>query len=126
LRNAPAEKFTLGFVDGQLEVQADTPDADDGEAGQVSKDIQWFKDQAQMAQNNPTKKWWTVLDMERDLKMPHSTALRHVADAHVKQYVVKKRVGKKGQGRAAQYCWNEAQTNPLWVEPGQEDEGDAF
>jgi hypothetical protein len=78
-----------------------------------------------MAQNNPTKKWWTILDMERDLKMPHSTALRHVADAHAKQHIVRKTGGKKGQGRAAQYRWNESKTNPLWVEP-VEDEGEVF
>ena len=47
LRNAPAEKFTLGFRDGLLEVLPDDGKGEEGngQTGQVSRDIEWFQEQ---------------------------------------------------------------------------------
>src|SRR5713226_489702 len=45
LRNAPAEKFPLKFVDGLLEIDPDNHEEDDG-AGQASRDAEWYQDQA--------------------------------------------------------------------------------
>jgi hypothetical protein len=84
---------------------------------QERKEIQWFKEQARQAEEDPTKKWWTILDAERALKVPHSTVDRWIKDAYDNKYIVKKTGGKNGRGRgaAAQYRWNESETNQLLV-----------
>jgi hypothetical protein len=117
LRNAPAEKFPLKFVNGLLEFDQDSHEEDDG-AGQESKDIEWYQARARQAKDDPTKKWWTVLDLERALNLPHSTADRHVKHDHAKGHLVKKTRSKpQGPGgQAVQYRWNDSKTNPLWVE----------
>jgi len=116
LRNAPAEKFPLRFRDGLLEIDPDNHDEDGSESGQVSRTIEWYQAQARLAKKDPTKKWWTILDMERALKMPHTTANRHVKDGCTKKHLIQKPGGKSGRGSAAEYRWNESKTNPLWVE----------
>lgn len=131
LRNAPAEKFPLKFVDGLLEIDPDKHDEDNREAGQASKDIEWYQAQARLAQKNPAKKWWTTLDMERALDLSHSTADRHVKHDHAKGHLVKKTRSKSQGpgGQAAEYRWNDSKTNPLWVEQQtreQDEQGEAF
>ena len=122
LRNAPAEKFPLKFVDGLLEIDPDSHEENDG-SGQASKEIDWYQAQARLAKKDPTKKWWTVLDLERALDLFHATADRHVKHDHAKGHLIKKTRGKaKGEGRpAAEYRWNESKTNPLWVEQQQDE-----
>jgi hypothetical protein len=120
LRNAPTEKFTLAFVDGCLEVQPDGPEEISSSSVEthILREIDWFKKQARLAKNDPTKKWWTILDFERALNLPHATADRHVNDACTKKFVVVKSGTKRGRGRGgvAEFCWNESDSNPLWVE----------
>ncbi len=114
LRNAPAEKFHLKFVDGLLEIDPDNHEEDDG-AGQASRDAEWYQDQARLAKKDPTKKWWTILDMEQALKMHHATAERHVRNDFAKKHLVQKPGSKSGRGSAKQYRWNESKTNPIWL-----------
>jgi len=115
LRNAAAEKFPLKFVDGLLEVDPDSHD-EDNDVGQASKDTEWYQAQALLAKKDPSKKWFTILDIERALKMAHATADRHVRDSLAKKYLIQKPGKKNGRGSAAEYRWNESRTNPLWVE----------
>jgi putative DNA primase/helicase len=127
LRNAPAEKFSLKFVDGLLEIDPDSHEEDErGE--QASKDIEWYQEQAWLAKKDPAKKWWTVLDLERALNLGHATADRHVKHDHTKGHLVKKTRGKdQGPGRpAAEYRWNDSKTNPLWAEQQAQEQGEAF
>jgi hypothetical protein len=121
-RNAPPEKFILDFVQGRLEVQPDDPEDDgreeqaNGEDQENSK-IAWYKTQARLAETDPTKKWWTILDMERALGMPASTAYKHVRNDKTKHYLERKSGKKQGvRGEAAEYRWNASKTNPKWVE----------
>jgi hypothetical protein len=126
LRNAPAEKFPLKFVDGQLEIDPDSHEEDDGKAGQASLDIEWYQTQARLAEKNPAKKWWTILDAERALNLSHATADRHVKNDHTKGHIIQKTRGKdQGLGRpAAEYRWNDSKTNPIWVEQRQQEQDD--
>ena len=129
LRNAPAEKIPLRFRDGLLEIDPDNHNEDNGKAGQANSDIEWYKDQAQLAKKDPTKKWWTILDMERALNLSHATADRHVRDGKAKKYLVQKPGGKSGRGSAAEYCWNASATNPLGAEQQRQEiaeEADLF
>lgn len=114
LRNAPAEKFPLRFRDGLLEIDPDKHDEGKSEAGQASRDIEWYESQARLAEADPTKKWWTILDMERALDMSHATADRHVRHGKTKGHLVQKPGGKHGRGSAALFRWNDSKTNPLW------------
>lgn len=121
LRNGKAERFTLGFDCGQL---VQIPDITEDEADSASVEIQWFQTQARLAKDDPTKKWWTVLDMGRALNIAHSTAERHVKDEHAKSHI-RRRPGKKvGKGAAAQYQWNESKENPIWVAQSKQDADD--
>jgi len=116
LRNAPAEKFVLLFVDGSLEVQPDDPDKEEAsnEQAQESKYLDWYQAQARLTKKDPKKKWWTVGDVERELHVAHSTAERNVKEHYTKDYIVKKTTGKQGvRGRATQYHWNEKESNPV-------------
>jgi hypothetical protein len=115
LRNAPAEKFPLRFRDGLLEIDPDKHDEDKGEAGQASRDIEWYQEKARLAKDDPAKKWWTILDMERALHISHATADRHVRDGKTKGHLVQKPGGKQGRGSAAQFRWNDSKSNPLWL-----------
>jgi hypothetical protein len=123
LRNAPAEKFTLAFVDGLLEVQPDDHSKNEGESEQESRDIDWYKTQARLAKTDSTKKWWTVLDMERALHLAHTTADRHIRHDYAKKHLVKKtRANGQGvRGQATEYRWNESQKNLLWVEQQEQE-----
>jgi len=123
LRNAQAEKFTLGFRDGQLEV---TPDEPEGESSDLAaaEEIEWFQAQAKLAKSNPEKKWWTILDMERAFHLKHATADRHVKDAYAKKYLVQKPGSKNGRGLAKEFRWNESKTNLLWVDQQKQEAGE--
>jgi Bifunctional DNA primase/polymerase, N-terminal len=125
LRNAPPEKFPLRFRNGRLEIDADNHEGDKGEAGQASRDIEWYQEKAQQATDDPTKKWWTILDMERALNMSHATADRHVKHDKTKRHLVQKPGGRHGRGSAALFCWNESKTNPLWVVQKEPETADA-
>jgi hypothetical protein len=128
LRNAPAEKFPLKFVDGLLEIDPDNHEEDDG-VGQASEEIQWYQEQARLAKKDPTKKWWTIVDMERALNLKHTTADRHVTHDHTKKHLVRKPGSKSGRGSAAEYHWNESKTNPIRLalqKQDQVDQGEAF
>jgi len=113
LRNGKSEHLSLGFRDGQLEIIPDCDTAGDKDDS-VFQEIQWFKEQARLAKDDPTKKWWTILDFQRALNMPHATAQRHVDHEFAKNHI-RPKPGKRN-GKAKQYCWNESETNPLWVE----------
>jgi primase/DNA polymerase family protein/AAA domain-containing protein len=115
LRNAPAEKFTLAFVDGLLEVQPDSHDEEKTESGPESVDVEWYKEQARLAKDDPSKRWWTILDMERALNLSHPTADRHVKHDYTKRHLLKKTKGQRRGGRAVEYRWNDSKTNPLWL-----------
>jgi hypothetical protein len=111
-RNAKEESFTLGFNHGQLE---QVPDIEDDNADNQSEEIEWFQARARKAQTDPTLCWFTVMDMERALKMPHSTADYHIKDALTKRHIRAKSGKKFGRGTAKQYQWNASKSNPIWV-----------
>ena len=94
LRNAPFEKFTLVLKDGVFGVPTESDEVKDREP----KEIHWFKEQARLAKEDRTKKWWTILDAERALKSPHSTVDRWIKDAYTKKYILKKTGGKNAPG----------------------------
>jgi len=100
LRNAPAEKFTLGFKDGKLAEVADV----DLEVSAAVGEIVWFEGQAD---------WWTVLDMARAFQIGELTAWRHIQDAVAKGIVRKKPGPKSGRGGAAMYQWDDSPSNPV-------------
>jgi len=129
-RNATPEKFILDFVDGVLEVQPDDPE-DDGREEQANDEdqentkIAWYKTQARLAETDPTKDWWTILDMERALGMPSSTAYKHVRHDNAKRHLERKHGKKQGtRGQAAEYRWNASKTNPKWVEDEARNHGE--
>jgi hypothetical protein len=124
LRNAPTEKFNLVFVDGRLEIDPDNHDEDSGDLEPESKEIDWYKTQARLSKTDPTKKWWTVTDMERALNLSHSTADRHIKHDHTKAHLMKKTRGQGVRGQATQYRWNESKTNPLWVEQQEQEKAE--
>jgi hypothetical protein len=129
LRNGPAEKFPLKFANGLLEIDPDNHAEDNREVGQASKDIEWYQAQARLAKKDPTKKWWTVLDLEQTLRMSHATAERHVRNDYTKKLLVRKPGSKSGRGSAAEYHWNESKTNPIWLAQLQQeqiDQAEAF
>ena len=118
-RNAKEEFFTLGFNRGQLE---QVPDIKDDATENPSEEIEWFQAQARLAKTDFTKKYWTVLDMERALNMSHATADRHVKDAVTKGHIKAKPGKPIGKGAAKQYQWNATKTNPLWVAQQAQDD----
>jgi hypothetical protein len=111
-RNAASESFALTMKHGRLELQTEE---DRRRAEGRDQEIQWAQKQARLAKDDATKKWWTVLDMMRELDLPKSNVYRWVQDACAKDYITEK-PGKKGRSKAAQFRWNESKTNPLWVE----------
>jgi hypothetical protein len=119
LRNAPAEKFVLLFVDGELEVQPDHPDEEEAsnEQAQLSQYLDWYENQAHLANTNPNTKWWTVMDVEHGVHVAHSTAERNVKEHYTKGYIIKKTTFKQGvRGQAIEYRWNEKASNPIIAE----------
>lgn len=114
LRHEAAERFTVEFQNGQLVLVSDN-EINDEENDAVFAEIQWFKEQARLAKDDPTKEWWTLLDFQRALNIPHATAQRHVDDELTKNHI-RLKAGKRVGTKAKQYCWNESKTNPLWVE----------
>jgi hypothetical protein len=111
-RNADDERFTLGFNYGQLEK---VPDIVEDESEKISTDIEWFQTQARLAKSDPTKQYWTAVDMREALGLPKSTAAQHIGHALAKKYIRTKTGRKLGKGSAAQHQWNESASNPLWV-----------
>jgi hypothetical protein len=79
------------------------------------KETDWYQEQARLAKDDSTKKWWTVRDMGRALDLAPATAACHVNDAVAKNHVIGKTGPKIGKGSANHYRWNESDTNPLWV-----------
>jgi primase/DNA polymerase family protein/AAA domain-containing protein len=118
LRNAPAEKFFLKIQDGLLEPDPDAREenAEEEVSEQESREIDWYRTQARLAKTNPAKTWFTIMDMERALHLKHSTADYHVKNHRTKGYLKQKSGKRGGRGSAAEYCWNESKTNPLWTE----------
>lgn len=118
-RNAAEEDFTFEFQDGVL-VQIPNEPEDDGTVSDglrsIEADIRWYKERAQLAKTDPSKKWFTRLDFQHERNYSESTAGKHVAHAQTKKHITQKCGKRKGQGRAAEYRWNESKTNPLWVE----------
>ncbi len=112
-RHGDDEFFTLGFENGQV---VQVPDFEDNAAvDSPSEEIEWFQAQFRLAKTDPTKDWWTILDMQRALQMPHSTADLHVKDAFAKKYIRAKSGKTVGKGMAKQYQWNTSKSNPIWV-----------
>ena len=118
-RNAPTESFAMIFKGGRLVLQTD---ADKRRAEGNTRELDWVRQQAHLAAGDPTKKWWTRLDMSLALEMPKSTAQDWINHAQTKGWVIQK-PGKKGRGRgrAAEYCWNQFKTNSLWIDDRQND-----
>ena len=117
LRNAPPEKFFLKLQEGLLEIDPDSHEESfDDRAEQESREIEWYKTQARLAKKDPAKKWWTIVDMERALRVSHATADRHVKSDKQKGRLKQKTGNRRGRGLAAEYCWNESKSNSLWVE----------
>jgi hypothetical protein len=120
LRNGPREEFTLQFVDGLLEIESYSHE-DENEASESEKDsirFDWYQTQAQLAKNDPTKKWFTIVDLESALRLPHSTADRQVKNDRLKKYLTK----KSDREKLGQFRWNESKANPKYVEQqAQED-----
>jgi hypothetical protein len=120
-RNAGAKAFTLGFVDGQLEIQPDTVEGQGGDENKrADLELTWYQQQDRLAKTDPTKRWWTIVDMEQALHLTHATADRHAKNAYVKKWIVKKRGDKQGKGAPTQYQWNASSANPLHVEESGE------
>jgi hypothetical protein len=111
-RNAPSESFMLVMKQGRLELQTE---ADRKHAKGQERELQWAQAQSRLAKTDPTKKFWTGLDMQQALNLPKSTVYDWAQHACAKKYITMK-TGKKGRGKAAQYQWNESKTNPLHVE----------
>jgi len=111
-RNGKSEKITLEFNHGQLER---IPDIVEDESEHTSTDIEWFQTQARLAKSDPTKRYWTVLDMHEAIGMAPSTVAKHVGHALSKGHIRVKPGKKVGKGAAAQYQWNASDSNPLWV-----------
>jgi hypothetical protein len=125
LRNAPTEKFTLAFApDGRLEIDPNSHDEGVDDAEQESKEIEWYKTQARLAKTDPSKKWWTIVDIERALHLTHATADRHVKSDKQKGRLKQKSGKRCGRGSAAEYCWNESKGNRLWVEQQAQEAAD--
>lgn len=119
LRNAPAEKFVLLFVDGELEVQPDDPDEKESSSEQAkdSQYFDWYEARERRAEKEPKKKWWTVGDVERELHVSAATAARNVKEHWTHDYIIKKTGGKQGmRGKAIQYRWNDKESNPIVAE----------
>jgi hypothetical protein len=124
LRNAPSESFSLIMKGGRLEIQTEA-DKVQVQTKETAHEIEWFKQQAQLGKADPSKKWWTVLDLERSLGVSDATAWRWTKNAHAKGYIVKK-TGRRIGTKAAQFCWSESASNPLWaVEQQEQDEVEA-
>jgi AAA domain len=113
LRNAPAEKYTLTFEGGKL---VETEEIDENTStGQAMLELRWFEDMAKDAEKDPTKEWFTALDMARFFGMGESTARRHCQDAFTKK-IIRMRPGPKisdGGRPAKEYQWNTSPTNPI-------------
>lgn len=120
-RNGPPEEFRYIMTQtGQL-----MPDTSEVAPEAVrAPEIEWFKDRAAEGKTDPTKQWWTALDLQRGLNVGHSTAGRYVKDSFTKKYIVKKRGRKDAKGCAEQYQWNESATNSLWTPDPPEEEQD--
>jgi putative DNA primase/helicase len=116
-RNAPAESFAMIMKKGRLERQTE---ADRQRAEGQDNEMRWAQAQARLAKTDRTKEWWTSLDMQRALQIPRTTAYRWLEHAAAHGHIVEK-PGRKGRGQAALYHWNESQTNPLWIEHGDDD-----
>jgi AAA domain len=123
LRNAPSESFSLIMKEGRLEIQTEADKAQ-VQTKETAHEIEWFKHQARLGKADPSKKWWTVLDLERSLGVSDATAWRWTKNAHAKGYIVKK-TGRRIGTKAAQFCWNESASNPLWIEQTEQDEVEA-
>jgi hypothetical protein len=104
-----------------LEVRPDVPEDAIQNKG-ATLELDWYKQRAREGKDDPNKRWWTIVDMEEALGLPHATADRHVKNAYVKKWVVKKRGDKQGKGAPAEYRWNDSDTNPLWVKEQAEAE----
>ena len=117
-RNAPAETLKMVFDRGKLILDTETVNQP-----KEPVEVTWFKHQALEAEQNPSKKWWTALDMERELDMAHRTVYRRIADAVAKGHITEKPGRKKG--RAAQYCWNDSDTNPLHIVQKQAEQSES-
>jgi hypothetical protein len=122
LRNAPAEKYTLAFEGGKL---VETEEIDENTStGKAMMEVQWFENMAKEAEKDPTKEWWTVLDLARAFGMGETTARRHVQDAFTKK-LIRMRPGPKvtdGGRPAKEYQWNASPTNPILQDREREQE----
>jgi Bifunctional DNA primase/polymerase, N-terminal/Primase C terminal 1 (PriCT-1)/AAA domain len=101
-RNAPVETFTLGFVDGNLEVQQ--PEAKDKHSAEVAREIEWFR--------NATPDGWTVGDLEAGLGWSYAKAYRHIQEAVAHKIICVKPGEKIKRGNRALYVWNTGEDNP--------------
>ena len=108
LRNAPSETFNLVFKDGKLVEDEQTT----REQKVAAPEIQWYRTRALEGKTDPTKKWFTVLDLARGLQISEDTARRWTNDAVAHNYIRIKR-GKKRESKARMYQWVESATNPL-------------
>jgi hypothetical protein len=119
-RNAGAKKFTLEFVEGNLEICPDRPeDTSHTKNKKTAEEIDWYQQQHQLAKIDPTKKWWTVVDAEEALDLKRRTAERHIENHTLKKYLIKKPGEKQGRGTPEQYRWNDLKTNPLSAKESQ-------
>ena len=117
LRNAPPESFAMVLRNGRVELQTE----DDRKRAQArNPEIAWVQEQAALGRQDESKRWWTSLDMERGVGVSQPTAYRWLKDAVARHYIIEK-PGQRGRGRAAQYQWNEARTNPIWIEETAEE-----
>jgi hypothetical protein len=117
-RNAPSESFSMVMKRGRLELQTEE---ERERAEGLEQELQWVREQARLAKNDPTKTWWTILDMQRALGLPKTTAYRWAEAACAKGYITEK-PGKKGRSKAARFRWNESKTNLLWTEHHEEND----
>ena len=100
----------LVFKDGKLVEDEQTT----REQKVAAPEIQWYRTRALEGKTDPTKKWFTVLDLARGLQISEDTARRWTNDAVAHNYIRIKR-GKKRESKARMYQWVESATNPLWV-----------
>jgi hypothetical protein len=116
-RNGPVETFTLGFVNGNLEVQQPEATAEDQHVTDAAREVEWFQ--------NATSEGWTVGDVEAGLRWSYAKAYRRVQEAYAHKIIRLKPGVNAHRGKAALYIWNATDTNPKSNNHGNGPDGEA-
>ncbi|MGB8801397.1 MAG: CHC2 zinc finger domain-containing protein [Candidatus Acidiferrales bacterium] len=124
MRHENAEKFTLEFQFGLLVEVPDDEVNNQPATDTLLAKITWFKEQAQRAKEDPSKRWWTVLDFRQAMAMKHTAAQEILDDCLAKNLIRIKPGKKRGKGGAKMFCWNESKTNTIWLKEQEQEHAD--